>query len=556
MDDGPIAMSLNDSHSEAPAPRAARKVTVLIVGGGPVGLALAGELGWRGVRCELVEQTDGAIATPKMNEVNIRTMEFCRRWGIDQTVRDCPFPVDHSLDVVFVTSLGGYELARMKRPPLSAARSGKQSPEQHQICSQLWFDPILRSFAQSHPTVMLRYRTRLETFDETADGVTAELHDLETGRRETVTADYLVGCDGATSAIRERLGIDLKGKGVLGNPLHLYFRTPDLLAHCNREPGVFFLAIDRHGLWANIRVIDPANGLWRLMVLDSDGKQTPESVDREALLRRATGFPTEVEWKGLSIWTRRSVVAERYGQRRVFLAGDAVHQLSPTGALGMNTGIGDAVDLGWKLAAVLEGWGGVSLLASYDAERRPIGLRNVRMATAFHLAHGEFDKDLAAIEDDSDAGRRLRQRLGESLPRNIGSMFRTEGLQLGYRYEASPICVADGVPPPDDPEEFVASSCPGSRAPHAWRGDGRSTLDLFGRGFVLLRFGEASAAPLEKAAAARTVPLRVADVEEPDAAALYERRLVLVRPDGHVAWRGDALPADAAGLIDRVRGAI
>ena len=549
-------MASNEQAGAAPVRRAIRKIPVLIVGGGPVGLTLAGELGWRGIGCELLEQSDGAIATPKMNEVNTRSMEFCRRWGIADAVRDCPFPQDHPLDVVFVTSLGGYELARMRRPPRGHYDAASPSPERHQVCSQLWFDPILRAFAQSLPPVTLRYRTRLERFDASAAGVAAELHDLRTGRRETVIADYLVGCDGATSAIRETLGIELKGKGILGYPLHLYFSTPDLLARCGREPGTFFLAIDRHGLWSNIRIIDPVNGLWRLMVLDSDGKQTPDSVDREALLRRAVGRPIDVEWKGLSIWTRRSVVAERYAQGRVFLAGDAVHQLSPTGALGMNTGIGDAVDLGWKLAAVLQGWGGENLLAAYDAERRPIGLRNVRMATAFYLAHGEFADDMAAIEEDSEAGRALRARLSDSLTKNVGRMFRTAGLQLGYNYQPSPICVADGAPPADDPETYIPSAQPGCRAPHVWLSDGRSILDLFGRGFVLLRFAEAASGALEDAAKARRVPLAVVDIEEPDAAALYERRLVLVRPDGHVAWRGDAPPADAPALIDRVRGAI
>ncbi len=539
------------------AARTARHVPVLIVGGGPVGLALVGELGWRGIGCELVEQTDGVISTPKMNEVSIRTMEFCRRWGIADAVRHCPFPDDHPLNVVFVTSLAGHELARMRRPPRAQQETGGHSPERQQICSQLWFDPILQSFAQSQRTVTLRYRTRLEAFEVLDGGASAELHDLESGRRETVTADYLVGCDGANSTIRDSLGIALQGQGTLGHPLHLYFRAPDLLARCGREPGVFFLAIDRHGLWANIRVIDPANGLWRLMVLDSDGKQTPESVDRSALLRRAIGQPIDVEWKGLSIWTRRSVVAEHYSKGRVFLAGDAVHQLSPTGALGMNTGIADAVDLGWKLAAVLDGWGGAKLLDLYDAERRAIGMRNVRMATEFYLAHGEFAEDMTAIEDDSEAGRLLRQRLGESLTKNVGRMFRTAGLQLGYRYESSPICAADDAPPPpDDPEKFVPSARAGSRAPHLWLRDGRSTLDLFGRGFVLMRFGEAATAMLEQAATARGVPLAIVDLDEPEAAALYERRLVLVRPDGDVAWRGDALPADAGALVDRVRGAI
>ena len=222
----------------------------------------------------------------------------------------------------------------------------------------------------------------------------------------------------------------------------------------------------------------------------------------------------------------------------------------------MNTGIGDAVDLGWKLAATLSGWGGPELLASYDAERRPIGLRNVGMAAEFYLAHGEFADGIAAIEDDSEAGRQLRARLGDSLTRDVGRMFRTAGLQLGYRYESSPICIDDGTAPlPDDPEKFVPSARPGSRAPHALLADGRSTLDLFGRGFVLLRFGDAPTDALEQAAKSRGVPLRVAEIGEPEAAALYGKQLVLVRPDGHVAWRGDAVPHDIGKLIDRARGA-
>ncbi len=534
-----------------------RHVPVLIVGGGPVGLALAAELGWHGIGCELIEQGDGAISTPKMNEVNVRTMEFCRRWGIAEQVHNCPFPTDYPLDVVFVTSLGGYELARMRRPP-----RGRQSPESYspmrlQICSQLWFDPILRSFAQSRPSVRLRYRTRLEAFEDRGTHVAADLVDLERGERARVTADHLVACDGANSAIRDALGIGLCGQGVLGHPLHLFFRAPDLLQRCGREPGTFFLAIDRDGLWANIRIIDPANAVWRLMVLDTDGRQTPQTVDREGLLRRAVGRDIDVEWLGTSIWTRRSVVAERYGEGRVFLAGDAVHQLSPTGALGMNTGIGDAVDLGWKLAARAQGWGGRRLLASYDAERRPIGLRNVAMAAEFYLAHGCFAESSAAIERDDGEGRELRRRLGEALMRDVGRMFRTIGLQLGYRYEGSPICVSDGTPaPPDDPESFVASARPGSRAPHVALADGRSTLDLFGPGFTLLRLGADAPDPTPIAAAARRrgVPLRILTLHEAAAVPLYERKLVLVRPDGHVSWRGDGVPGDFGDIIDRARG--
>jgi 2-polyprenyl-6-methoxyphenol hydroxylase-like FAD-dependent oxidoreductase len=533
------------------------RTPVLIVGGGPVGLALAGELGWRGIACTLLEQGDGKILTPKMNEVNIRTMEFCRRWGIAEAVHACPFPPDYPLDVAFVTSLAGHELGRIPRPPRMQEMPEPHSPMRLQVCSQMWFDPILQTFAASFPHVALRYRTRLESFAANENGVDAEIVDLASDRRERIEADYLVACDGANSMVRRALGIALEG-GALGHPMHLYFRAPGLLEACGRKPATFFIHLDRAGVWANVRVIDPAGAMWRLMVLDSDGGQTPENIDREGYLRRALGRPFAVEWLGTSIWTRRSAVAERYGVGRAFLAGDAAHQLSPTGALGMNTGIGDAVDLGWKLAAVLRGWGGEALLASYDLERRPIGVRNVDLTAEFYFEHRKLREGTDLIEADTAEGAQARARIGEALVRGVGRMFRTVGLQLGYRYESSPICVADGTEPvADDPEHFVPSARPGARAPHRWLGEGRSILDLLGRGFVLLRFGDDAPAgrAFEQAAAARDLPLETITIIDAEAARAYERALVLVRPDGHVAWRADALPLDAGAVIDKVRGA-
>jgi 2-polyprenyl-6-methoxyphenol hydroxylase-like FAD-dependent oxidoreductase len=533
-----------------------KSIPVLIVGGGPVGLALAGELGWRGVACTLIEQGDGAIVTPKMNEVNIRTMEFCRRWGIAKQVHACPFPPDYPLDVAFVTSLSGYELGRMPRPPRMSEEPEPHSPMRLQVCSQMWFDPILQRSARTFPHVDLRHGTRLESFDPSESGVTAEIVDLESGRRERIETDYLVACDGANSMVRRALGIGLNGK-TLGHPVHLYFRAPGLLEICGRKPATFFITVDRDGAWSNVRVIDPANAMWRLMVLDSSGNLTPETVDREGYLRRALGLSLDVEWLGTNVWTRRSVVAERYSNGRVFLAGDAVHQLSPTGALGMNTGIADAVDLGWKLAAVLSGWGGDGLLSSYDAERRPIGTRNVSMTAEFYSEHEKHGGGISAIEEDSPAGTQVREYVGEALVRGVGRMFRTTGLQIGYRYEDSPICVPDGTPSyPDDPEDFIPSARPGSRAPHVWLGEGCSTLDHYGRGFVLIRLGTNApdVSALKSEAEVRRVPFKIVTVTQPEATQLYERRLVLVRPDGHVAWRADEVPRDVGAVIDKVRG--
>jgi hypothetical protein len=293
------------------------------------------------------------------------------------------------------------------------------------------------------------------------------------------------------------------------------------------------------------------------MIDSTDGNATAQAVDREFYLRRALGGSFEVEWVDVNIWRRRSALAERYGRGRVHLAGDAVHQLSPTGGMGMNTGVADAADIGWKLAAVLDGWGGAALLESYDRERRPVGERAVRMATWFYKNAETFPKAAPALYEDTAAGARMRAEFGEQFLNAIGPEFRTVGLQLGYRYEDSPICVPDGTPaPPDDPAEITPSARPGSRAPHIYLRDGRSILDLYGLGFTLLRFpGAPDTGAIEKAARSRALPLRSVSVDEPQAAALYERKLVLVRPDGHVAWRADAPPPDPLELIDRVRGA-
>jgi 2-polyprenyl-6-methoxyphenol hydroxylase-like FAD-dependent oxidoreductase len=537
------------------------RIPVLICGGGPIGLALAAELGWRGVRCAVIEQGDGIITTPKMNEINTRSMEFCRRWGIADAVMNCPFPADFPLDAVFVTSLFGFEIARIPRAPRRSQKPESYSPLRLTACSQHWFDPIMRRFVRSLPTVTLHHHHRLDSFEEIPGGIAVTVIDLKTGQIRRMTADYLVGCDGPASTVRRTLGIGLAGAGTLATSLNLFFRAPDLLRLSGQVPGTFFFPVDKDGIWCSLRIIEPDTGLWRLMVDNvggADAALTPESIDRDSYLHRALGRPFKVEWVETGVWRRRSVVAERYAQGRVFLAGDSVHQVSPTGALGMNSGMGDAVDLGWKLAATIQGWGGKNLLVSYDLERRPIGERNARAATGFFLNLGNFSRSERDFDADTAAGQSSRAKLAEILVRDIGREFRTVGLQIGYRYVNSPISVPDGTPPPpDDPERYAPSTWPGARAPHAWLRDGLSTLDLFGRGFTLLRFpGAPDSGALSAAAARRDVPLAMHDIVEPEVAELYAKRLVLVRPDGHVAWRGDGPPSDPNAVIDRVRGAL
>jgi hypothetical protein len=322
------------------------------------------------------------------------------------------------------------------------------------------------------------------------------------------------------------------------------------------KPGTFFAAVDKNGYWGNIRAIDPANGLWRIL-FDVPADFEPKDVDYDKCLERAFSKPLNVEWVGASQWTRRGVVAEKFSVGRVHLVGDAVHQLSPTGGLGMNTGVADAVDLGWKLAAAYQGWAGPHLLESYSIERQPACARNVTMSTKYYEGQAVFREGLEEIDSPTPAGEDVRAKVGAKLLAHLTWMFRTIGLQIGYVYAGSPICVSDGTPAPaDDPGNYQPSTWPGARAPHVFLSDGRSTLDLFGRGFVLLRLGNEApdTKPLEVKAAERGVPLQTVALNDADVIKAYERRLVLVRPDGHVAWRGNEVPQNPRGLIDRVCG--
>ena len=529
---------------------------VLIVGGGPVGLALALDLGWRGVPCTLVEQGDGEIVDAKMFATGIRTVEFCRRWGIAGEVKNWGFPRDFPFDNVFATSLTGHEIGRIKMPSIAETKPFGCSPEAFAHCPQFVFDPILARAARAHPSVTLRYRCTLTGFREEADCVVADLHDAATGRREPLRARHMVACDGFGSSVRKALGIEMRGVPFLNRSVNVMLRTPDLSAiHPKGNAGRFVL-VGPEGPWASLT---PADGRerWRLMIHGEEVDE-PQAVDAAAEVRRAAGRDFDFEILSVGHWVRRRMVADRYGQGRVFLAGDAVHVMPPNGGLGMNTGIGDAADLGWKLAAVHFGWGGAHLLDSYEAERRPVGIRQCDEAMRNFERYGGR-RAVPKILDETPEGRAARAGLGERLA--SGNRMAWENplhTHLGYRYDGSPICLPDGAPPgePEDTRDYRPSSHPGGRAPHAWLPDGRSTLDLFGRGFTLLRFtGAPDAGALVAAAAARGVPLDIVAVDDPEIGALYERKLVLVRPDGHVAWRGDALPGDPVQLIDRVRGA-
>jgi len=314
--------------------------------------------------------------------------------------------------------------------------------------------------------------------------------------------------------------------------------------------------VDDKGLWRNLISLD-GRALYRFGINGKSYYDAPESVDAEALFRGAVGKDVPHQILSVRRWMARNVVAERYRHGRIFLAGDAAHLNHPAAGLGLNTGLGDAVDLGWKLAAVLQGWGGAKLLDSYEAERRPVGERNVAHADASHASE-RTQPTHPEIAMSTAEGAEARRKMGEELARIQIKRVLTDGLALGYRYAPSPIVWSDGgVVPPSAVSEYRPTTAPGSRAPHAFLSDGRSTLDLFGSGFTLLRLGADALHPsgLERAFAERRVPLTVVAIADPAISALYERALVLVRPDGHVAWRGDQEPTDPGAVVDHIRGA-
>ena len=415
-------------------------VPVLVIGGGPVGLALAGDLGWRGIGCTLVEQSDGSIYQPRMDLVGVRTMEFCRRWGLVPAVEGSPYPRDYAQDNIYLTSLTGYELGRERFPGIGQAPPPKESPQRRERCPQNMFDPILRAFAASQKNVALRYRTRLVSFTQNAELVTAVVENAETGAREEILARYIVGCDGARSFVRETLGIPMQGNPVLTYTTNVIFRCPHLLSLHDKGKAYRHIFIGPEGTWSTIVAINGRDE-WRFSIIGGAEQRDYTTDDIKAAIRRAVGRDFEFEILSVLPWVRRELVADRYRGGRGFIAGDAAHVMSPTGGFGMNTGIQDVVDLSWKLAAVIEGWGGDGLLDSYGIERQPIGTRNVTEAS------GNLRRMLSVpphpnLLDDTPQGAATREKVGREFSETMRREWFTLGAHLGYRYENSPICLA------------------------------------------------------------------------------------------------------------------
>jgi 2-polyprenyl-6-methoxyphenol hydroxylase-like FAD-dependent oxidoreductase len=539
---------------------------VLVVGAGPVGLTLAMDLAARGARVHVAEVR--RYAEPpnvKCNHVSARSMEVFRRLGVAHKLRNAGLPEDFPNDVVFRTSVTGQDITRIPIPcrrdrytDTAGPDGWWPTPEPPHRINQLYLEPILLHHAAAQPGVTLHNRTQITDVAQDADGVTATALDLDTQARRTLRARYLVGCDGGSSGVRKQMGAQLEGTSVIQRVQSTYIRASGLreriaapLAWCTyavnpRRCGTVF-AIDGHETWLVHNHLNP---------------DEPEfdSVDRDWAIRQILGVDASFSYEVITRedWVGRRLVANRFRDRKVFIAGDAAHLWVPYAGYGMNAGIADAMNLSWLLAARLQGWAPEAMLDAYEAERQPI----TEQVSRFAMDHAaKMIKARRAvppnIEADDTEGAAARAAYGQEAYELNVQQFCCAGLNFGYFYSGSPLIVADGeAPPAYTMGGFTESTVPGCRAPHFWLADGRSVFDAFGPGYTLLRLNtQTDVGPLVQAAATHQMPLVVMDVQaRGPVPAAYRHALVLCRADQHVAWRGDSLPADADALVRQLSG--
>ena len=526
---------------------------VLIVGGGPVGLTTAIDLGQRGVECVLVDKRPAPGMLPKMERCNARTMEHYRRLGIADRIRVAGLDNDVPMDVfICVENLVGEPLVHHPYPSVNQLKAesrevndGTYPAEPYQLISQYTLEPLLRSVAEATPGVSVRFGHELTGFTQDPDGVTAALA-VADGTERAIRAQYLLGCDGGNSTVRSALGIELEGESLLEMRQAL-FRCDDLFDRIPAGKGRHYhIADDKNSF---LIVQDDTRHFSLHATVGSDEEMAP-------LFESIVGFPVSYETLYVGSWRQRLMVAERYADRRVFLAGDAAHLVIPTGGLGMNTGVGDSIDLSWKLAATLAGWGGPGLLDSYEAERRPVGHRNV---TASRRAASGRRRWRAlwspAIVEDSPEGERARRELASVADAEQRWSNDLLGIEMGYRYDGSPLIVPEeGEAPDADQFAYRPSAWPGTHVPHLWLKDGSALQDQLGPWYTLLLAGDSApdTAPLAAALSALGVPVRT--VAGPELRPLLGAEVLLLRPDLHVAWRGSAVPEDPDQVARVVTG--
>jgi 2-polyprenyl-6-methoxyphenol hydroxylase-like FAD-dependent oxidoreductase len=531
---------------------------VLIVGAGPVGLTLAVALGQRGIRCTLIEKKEAPEFLPKMERCNARTMEIFRRMGLARLIRAAGLSADVPMDVYVALAMNEPPLLRLNYPSvaeaqaqIAASNDGSMPLEPYQLISQYTIEPLLKSEAEQLPSVSVRYGCELESLAQDGGGVTATVRD-STGAPSEIRAQYMVGCDGGASVVRKQLGIQLRGEGNLLRLYQALYYCPELYDMIPIGPGP--------GRGRHYHIADAQSTF--LIMQDSTKHWTLHAVvespeDMAAQFERTVGVPVRYEMLYVGAWKQNLLLADRYGAGRVFLAGDAVHLVIPTGGLGMNTGVGDAIDLAWKLEGILRGWGGPKLLTSYEVERRQIGDRNVGASRYASLGRRKWRSQYRPdIRDSTPAGQATRDnlaRVADVEQRKTNEML---GAELGYRYVGSPIIWDEPGGPEHLFREYVPTTWPGARLPHVWVSDHKPVQDLVGPGYTLLKLGRTGAdtSGLQRAMKSLNAPFEVLTLDDEVVRDIYGYDLLLLRPDMHVAWRGNKAPEDPDGLAALVTG--
>lgn len=533
-----------------------RDVDVVVVGAGPVGLFLGGLLGRQGISTVVVERNPEASHQAKIMSTSARSMEFLRHLGLADKFYDWGFPADWPMHNVWVTSLDGFELGRANAAPIGQPGSvgvSEFSPESQSRCPQPWLERILEAHLVEQDDAVLRRRTEFESFVEYDDAVVATVRDLKTDEKRDIRARYLVSCEGVEGKVASALGIPVSDR-TIDYSHDVEFLCDDLLAEHDKGPAWRYTLVDASGTWGTLVAVD-GRSRWRLSIYNL-GREGANSVVLRDSIVRAIGHEFDFEILHSGRWKRRAALAASYGRGRVFLAGDSAHANPPNGGFGMNTGFADAVNLGWKLRAALDGWAGPDLLPSYGQERRPIAQLTLAEAVRnYQRIVGELKFD--DIVDDTVSGAEHRRQVGEEAVAEGLKAWRPLGIHFGYGYPWSSIVDCEpGNYPEIDLQGYAPSTDPGFRAPHAWLADGSSTLDLFGDEHVLLRVGAGGpqGEAILEAAKAVGVPMTAHSIAGPAVEAVYDHALIIVRPDGHVAWRSHFDPADAATVVDRLRG--
>lgn len=531
---------------------------VAIAGGGPVGMALAIDLALRGVRSTVFERrAEEDRFSARTNMTNVRSMEHFRRWGIADALRENdPVSPNIQRDVAFVTRLTGEEILRFPR----AYEWDERLPIASEVAE--WapnsaIEKTLRERVATLPLIDFRFQHEVVGVEQDGDGVRVEVETPD-GMTE-FSAGYLVVAEGSRSRIRSSvLNVRMEGKPNLARSFLWLVRSSELARLWKATPMASMTLFYNEDRNSDSMVPQSGEDEWAYFC-----SPVPDGIDGDdweacrAMLFRAVGVEFEVEPIEGGTFITHSVQAPRYDFGRILLAGDSAHLVSPMGGFGMNIGIGDAADLGWKLAAVIQGWGGPMLLPSYSIERGEAA-RFILDGCERNQAVGARELVLDGIEDPDEFGASIRAKVAEQIEVQKARQFKRMGGQLGYRYTSSPIIVRDGVDvPPPSFEDYVPSATPGNRAPHLWLHDGSSLYDHVGSGFTVLALGDHDVEPLLRAAQRRGVPIEVFAPDPADRAELrelYRAGLTVIRSDHHVAWRGDALPADVDQLVGVITG--